>query len=152
MDKNDLLTPGAISGIIGALLQDSFGSILKSLHVTDRIFVDFAKILVLSHTTHGLLSFIIGWVAHLTIGAVFGVIYSYMIKFSTKNYFLFKGLGLGILSWGFLLSMGTFYKMPLFATIEPVPGIIMLIGSSIWGIITAITLKWFTKNFQYYIK
>lgn len=43
----DRLTPGAVAGITGGLIQMIIGSISKALHVTPYIFTDFGRILIL---------------------------------------------------------------------------------------------------------
>lgn len=144
----DRLTPGAIAGITGGIIQIAYGSTLKALKITPTIFTDFAQILILGKPFKGPMAFIVGVVCHLLLAAIFGVVLSYVIKYTTKRFYLLKGLGIGLTTWTFANGTGTFFKMPVFSNLPPWPAIVILGGSTIYGLTTAITLKLVTDNFS----
>lgn len=43
----DRLTPGAIAGLTGGLIQIVYGLIIKGTHISPYVFTDFARILIL---------------------------------------------------------------------------------------------------------
>ncbi|MHB9093804.1 MAG: hypothetical protein ACYC21_03960 [Eubacteriales bacterium] len=149
-NMKDRLTPGALAGIIGASIQTIYALTVKSLRITDRVFTDFGKVLMMTNPYKGTLAFIVGFAAHLFLGALAGVALSYIIKYTSSRFYLLKGLGAGLVIWTFGLGIATLYKLPLFGTIKPVPSIVILIGSLIYGLITAIALKMITNNFRSY--
>ena len=146
----DFLTPGIVAGIIGAMISGVYEIIIKGLRIASNLFLEFSQVIILFHTKNSIPHSIIGWGIHLIIGSICGVIISYIIKFTSNKYYLFKGTWIGLCAWGFLLSVGTLYKMPNFTKIQPIPALAMVIGSAFWGLSTAYALKIITKNFKYY--
>jgi len=144
----DRLTPGAVAGITGGIIQVAYGSTLKALKITPIIFTDFAKILILGKPFTGPIAFIVGAVCHLLFAAIFGVVLSYVIKYTTKRFYLLKGLGIGLAAWTFANGSGTFFKMPVFSVVPPLQGLIILVGAAIFGLTSALTLKLVTDNFS----
>ncbi len=136
----DGLVAGGLAGIIGAALQQAYGLIAKAIVITDRAFIDFAEILVLSRIFTGPLAFIVSSIAHLIVGLFLGVIFAYVIKLTSSNYYLLKGLGYGIVWWMLLMGFGTIFRLPVFSPIPPAPALSTLVGAAIYGLTTAYTL------------
>ena len=144
----DRLTPGVVAGITGGIIQIIYGSTLKALKITPYNFTDFARILILGKPFKGPMAFIVGVVCHLLLASIFGIVLSYVTKYTTKRFYLLKGWGVGLSAWTFAGGSGTFFKMPIFNNLPPWPAIVILVGSSIYGLTTALTLKLVTDNFS----
>lgn len=144
----DRLTPGAVAGLTGGLIQIIYGSVIKGFNISPYVFTDFGRILILGKHYEGVLAFIVGVVCHLILAIMFGVILSYVIKYTTKRFYMLKGLGVGLVAFTFAGGSGTFFKMPVFSSLPPISAIVILIGSAIFGLTAALTLKLVTDNFS----
>ncbi len=142
----DRLVAGGLAGIIGAALQQAYGLIAKAIGITDRAFIDFAEILVLSKIFTGPLAFIVSSIAHLIVGLLLGVIFAYVIKLTSSNYYLLKGLGYGVVWWMLLMGFGTIFRLPVFSPIPPYAALSTLVGAAIYGLATAYTLGLLDKK------
>ncbi len=136
----DRLVAGGLAGIIGAALQQAYGLTAKAIGITDRAFIDFAEILVLSRIFTGPLAFIVSSIAHLIVGLFLGAIFVYVIKLTSSNYYLLKGLGYGVVWWMLLMGFGTIFRLPVFSPIPPYAALSTLVGAAIYGLVTAYTL------------
>jgi hypothetical protein len=129
--RNDRISAGALAGIIGAVVQNIYGQIVKGLGITDRAFLDFAKIVLFHKPYGGVLGFIAGTLSHLTFGMITGVLFVCLIKRTSSKYLYFKGMGMGMTIWFFSLGMGTLFDLPLFQDIPPVPALTTFAGALI---------------------
>lgn len=50
---HDPIMHGAIAGLIGGIVQSIYGYTAKSLHFTDRIFMDYGEVIVLGQHKPG---------------------------------------------------------------------------------------------------
>ncbi|HBT16295.1 MAG TPA: hypothetical protein DEB05_05005 [Firmicutes bacterium] len=144
----DRLTAGAIAGFVGGVAQDIFGIVAKALKLTDRGFVDFAERFMLYKNYPGVLAFLIGFIAQALIGAVIGVIFAYLIKFTSSRFYYFKGVGLGLFFWLTLGLAGTAYRLPLFKEVPPAASLMTLIGAILFGVVTAYLFKLLTVKLR----
>lgn len=142
---HDRIMHGAIAGLLGAVVQSSFALIAKTLHFTDRVFLDYGEVLIMGRDVGGTAS-IIGVVAHLVNAAVWGIIFSYIMRFSKKRYYILKGLGLGIFIWLFSLALATLFKLPLFYIIPTSTAYVLLFGAMIWGLTMSLVYRYFDRK------
>ncbi len=63
-----------------------------------------------------------------------------MIKLTSSNYYLLKGLGFGVVWWMLLVGFGTIFRLPVVSPIPPSPALSTLVGAAIYGLATAYTL------------
>lgn len=139
--KNDRITGGAIAGIIGAVVQNIYGQIVKGIGLTDVAFVDFAKVIAFGKPVPGTISFISGLLAHLTLGMIFGTLFALIVMKTSSKYFLFKCIGYGAALWFITLGLGSIFKLPLFVGILPVPQLTTFVGAQAFGLATGYSLK-----------
>ncbi len=144
---HDQIMHGAIAGIIGAIVQSAFALIAKTLHFTDRVFLDYGEVLILGRDVGGMAS-IIGAAAHLMNAAVWGIIFSYIMRFSKKRYYILKGMGLGIFVWLFSLALATLFKLPSFNMIPTSTAYVLLFGAMIWGLTMAFVYRYFDRKIK----
>ncbi|MEL7563829.1 MAG: hypothetical protein AAGU27_02965 [Dehalobacterium sp.] len=146
----DRLTPGLLAGFIGDIVQQIYFHIAKYLGITDRTYLEYGKVLIMFEQYKGVLPFIVAMTFELIIGGLLGIILSYVIKYTSSRFYILKAVTIAITAWLFFLSPGTFFNLPLFKNVPPSASIIMLVGSIIWGLVTAIALKKLTKDFRSY--
>ncbi|KNZ69426.1 hypothetical protein Tfer_1868 [Thermincola ferriacetica] len=137
----DRLTAGALAGFIGATIQVIFDITMKMLKITDRTFIDFAKVFVMFKPFKGVTADIVGTIGHLGAGALFGVMLAYIIMLTSHRFYLFKGTGFGFVIWITVNGIGTAINLPLFKEIPPLSALATLAGALIWGLVTAYILK-----------
>ncbi|KUO53408.1 MAG: hypothetical protein APF76_09205 [Desulfitibacter sp. BRH_c19] len=139
--KSDRATAGAIAGILGAITQDIYGLTVKGIGLTDRAFIDFAKVIAFRTATSGTLSFITGLVVHLTLGMMFGLLFSYIISMTSSNFYYYKAIGYSAGLWFWTLAVGSMVNLPLFAGIPVISQITTFVGALIFGLAMAYSLK-----------
>lgn len=142
----DRLTASALAGLIGALVQDVYDVIILSLKITDRVYTDFGKIIIMFKPYKGLEALIVGILAHFTICIIFGAAFGYISKLTSPRFYLLKGASFGAVVWFLLQGIGTLYDLPLFKDVPPRPALSMFIGAIIYGLVVAYTFRYFYKK------
>ena len=137
----DRLVAGALAGIIGGTVQYIYGTIIKAIGISGIAFKDFGEIIILSKDLKGLLSSIVGLIAHLTLAALFGVVFAFLIQQTSRNYFWVKTVGFSLAVWFFPLAVGTIFKLPRFSTMKPHESLLILLGALIYSFVTAYVLS-----------
>lgn len=139
--KNDRITGGAIAGIIGAVVQNLYGLIVKGVGLTDITFVDFATVIAFGKSTHGIIGSITGLLAHLTLGMIFGTLFALIVMKTSSKYFLLKCIGYGAALWFITLGLGAIFKLPVFTGIPPVSQLTTFVGAIVFGLANGYSLK-----------
>lgn len=142
----DRFVAGALAGIIGAIVQDIYAITIKSLGIIDRSYIDFASVMIMSESIDGILGFMVGLLAHVGVGVLFGLGFAYIIKKTSSNYLLFKGIIFGLSLWFLLLGYGTTFKLPMFKNLPPLNALTTFVGAVIYGVVTAYTLRLIDKK------
>ena len=138
---NDRIVAGAIAGLIGGSIQVVYGYLAKALGLTDRSFVDFGKVFIMSLNINGILADFVGVFSLLSNGAVFGIIMAYIISLTSGKFIIVKGVIYGTVLWHLFLGLGTMFKMPLFGYIPPNSSLTTLIGSLLYGVAVCYVLR-----------
>ncbi|WP_066633538.1 DUF6789 family protein [Desulfolucanica intricata] len=137
----DRFTAGALAGIAGAVIQDLYSFIIESQGIANRSFSDFGRIMVMLKPYGGTLASIVGFISHITVGILFGILFAYIILKTSDKYYLTKGFIYGLALWFLLLGFGTMWRLPMWTNVPPPTSLAILIGSIIYGLVTAYTLK-----------
>lgn len=148
--KNDRLLAGGIAGIVGSLSCDGLGVLYKYLGWSDRVFYENATILLTKkiYSHEGFLGIIISLASHIAVCIIFGVVFSYLILFSTNNYLLIKGLGYGLVLWVLLHAFGSLFNLPLFTGMPLHIAYATLSYALIYGFMTALALRIIERRTQ----
>ncbi len=98
---------GCYSGIIAGIIMGIIVSIANMLNLTSYHSIKIAAGIFLQEVflSPGLLWTVIGWVVHLQIAIIYGVIINYLLQLSGSEYCLQKGLFVGGFSWLFDLGI-----------------------------------------------
>jgi len=144
VNTHDQIIHGTIAGLIGGIALTFYGIMMKSLHLTDRIFIDYGEIIILGHQSS---SFpFIGVIAHLIHASLWGIIFVFIMKLGKKKYYLIKGLGCGFVIWFISLGSATLYKIPRFDVIESRVAFVLLSGASVYGVTMSLIYRYFDKK------
>jgi hypothetical protein len=135
----DRLVAGSLDGVIGAFIQELYAIILKTLEFSDRTFGDLAFILVSQKYQEEVL--LVKIIANAAIGLFFGAVFAYILMLTTSRYYLLKGIFYGVVLWLILSGFGVVFDLPKFKDTPPDIALVTLIGSIIYGVVTAYTLK-----------
>ena len=146
-EKNDMekdrLVAGGIAGVAGSVVNIITGVIFKSLGWSDRAFYDYSTTLFgkTTYADKGVLGFLMGVITEVAVCIIFGVIFVYIIKFTSSRYLYIKGLGFGFVLWMLLTSLGTMYNIPLFEDTPLDAAYTTLFTALTYGFVVAWVLK-----------
>ena len=144
----DRFVAGGIAGFVASVTCDLVGILYKSLGWTDRTFNDYATIILTNqvYSKEGVLGLIISIISHAAVCMVLGVIFAYLIKFTSSNYLYLKGLGYSLVIWLVLNTFGTLLNLPLFRKMPLTVAYATLSTAIIYGLMAASTLKIIDKK------
>ncbi len=139
----DTYTIGVIAGLISSAILSLFVGFarllgLKFITVSETA----ASIILNNHLTDTPIGFLVGYVAHFTLGAIFGIIVAYSLRLTGKDFYLLKGIGIGAMAW--LVSIGFFMRLlhiQLQGRNSPLSNLMAILEFIIMGTVTAIVVK-----------
>jgi uncharacterized membrane protein YagU involved in acid resistance len=145
----DRLVGGAATGLGAGLAIGFISNVLYILNVCKLCLVaiggGFARQRMLGEA-EGFAWFVLGWVDHLRISMLFGIILAYVLHYTGLNYVLLKGAFFGAVLW----LLGIAMISPLAGYIPPSPSpldlSIMLAYHIIYGLLVSRILIRFTKT------
>ena len=146
--KKDRFVAGGIAGFVASITCDIVGVIYKSLGWTDRTFNDYATVILTYqiYSKEGIFGLILSIITHAAVCMIFGVIFAYIIMFTSSNYLYIKGLGYSLVIWLLLNTFGTILNLPLFRNMPLIAAYSTLSTALIYGFIISLTLKLIDKN------
>lgn len=141
--KKDRFVAGGIAGFIASVICDIVGILYKSLGWTDRTFNDYATIMLTYqvYSKEGVFGLILSIISHSAVCIILGVIFAYIIMFTSSNYLYIKGLGYSLVIWLLLNSFGTILNLPLFRKMPLNAAYSTLSTALIYGLVISLTLK-----------
>ena len=141
--EKDRLIAGSIAGIFGGISNVVLGVIIKSLGWSDRALFDYSTTLFGKETyaDKGFPGFLMGVVTEIAVCIIYGIVFVYIIKFTSSRYLYMKGVGYGFILWMLLSSFGTIYNIPLFDYVPLDAAYTTLFTALIYGIVIAGVLK-----------
>jgi hypothetical protein len=145
---NDRLVAGGFAGFVASVTCDIVGIFYKFVGWTDRTFNDYSTIVLTYqvYSTKGFLGLIISTISHAAICMILGVVFTYLIKFTSSNYLYIKGLGYSLVIWLLLNTFGTLLNLPLFRKMPLNVAYATLSTALIYGLMVSLTLKVINKK------
>lgn len=137
---NDRMTGGILAGMAGALVQNIYMYLAKSLGLTDIMYVDVARHFIFSQDYNGFLAVIVALLAHFTIDSLWGVLFAFLIKYTSSSFYLLKGVFFSTAIWFFIRVFGT----KIFGVVPgspPLTALVFFIGASLFGLTIAFVLR-----------
>ncbi len=142
----DKIIAGSLAGIIGAILQDMYGFLVKVIGLTDRGFIDFARAVILSNINGGALETVLALIAHLIWNSMLAILFTYLIPNTSGSYYYFKALLYGLALWFIIQAIGTLFRLPMFFHIPASAAMLTLLGAVIYSLGIASTLRFLEKR------
>jgi hypothetical protein len=106
----DTITIGSIAGLISSGVIMIYSLILDLLGFKFiAIWESAASIILDAKLLHTPIGFLIGLVVHIGLGCACGVMLAYILRFTGKDFYLMKGVGLTAIIW--LGSIGFFMRL-----------------------------------------
>lgn len=137
----DWLVAGGLSGIIAGLVEYIFGISLMALGWADRSYGQFSDIVFNNRVYTGVWGTILSILTHLAVTTVLGVIFAYILVWTSSRYYLLKGAGYGFVLWFSLSGLGTIFRLPLFIGVPESTAFSLLAGAQVFGLMLAYTLR-----------
>lgn len=105
LKMKDKLFTGAVSGFIGAGVVGLISDLLERTGISDFSYMDIAGSLVLPQSIHGTFTWmLVGWLNNFIIGIILGIVLTYILAMTGKDYGIFKGALFGVI-WWFIVSV-----------------------------------------------
>jgi hypothetical protein len=142
----DRIIAGTLAGIIGAVLQDIYGYLVKVFGLTDRGFIDFARAVILYNVNDGGIETVLALIAHIIWDILLGILFVYIINSTSGNYYYLKAFIYGLSLWFIIQAAGTLFRLPLFFHIPAWAALLTLIGALVYSLGIAFTLRFFEKR------
>ena len=139
---NDTFTRGVICGISGALVQNILAFAAKLLGLTDILYIDVAYAVLFNITSKGILSVIASLLGHLIMDSFWGVIFAFLIKYTSSKFYIFKGIIFGCSIWFLIRVIITkIFQLPVLSQNTPKTALVFLFGAAMFGLTIALVLK-----------
>lgn len=136
---------GASAGLLGGILQEVYGYLIKLTGFTDKGYIDFAKAVVFYEIDDGWLGTVLSIIAHLTLDLLLGILFAYIVKNTSRSYYYTKALIYGLATWFILQTAGTVLRLPLFFRVPAKVVLVTLIGAFLYSFGTAYALRLLEK-------
>ena len=139
----DLIFPGIVVGLLADAVKLTVNYILYLMNFTSVVFWQITATRFLEKADLFKPSaFFIGGVADITVSAMFGILFLYILYILGKKYLLIKGIGFGLLIWvgifGTLLGQSVQQKIP-----QTTSGIVVTIVAHLFfGLSLALFTEW----------
>jgi hypothetical protein len=143
----DTITIGFIAGTLATLVMTTYYWLLRLLGFKFITTWETAAHIFLNgnllKTPIGILT---GFLAQFVLGALFGIIVAYTLRFTGKDYYLLKGVGVGAVIW--LGSVGFFMRflhIALHGRGQPLTNLLTIIDFIVIGIISSTIIARYGK-------
>lgn len=139
---HDRLINGAIAGGVGAVIQNGYTLLMRSLGYLGPSFIDYGKVVIFYELPQGWLPTGLGLIAHFIWDVVLAIIFAYLLYGTTSRYVWFKGVIYGIVIWFFIQLGAILYKVPLIVEFTPTTVAFCFGGAVMFGIIITLVLNY----------
>ena len=138
---DDRMTRGIITGAVAAVVQNVyiFGAHMAGFTKVD--YEDYAEMVFFSKLLPGFFPSFLGLIGHLVWDIFLGIIFAYIIKYSSSRFYVLKGMVFGAFVWWLVKVSCTLFRLPGLSTPSYRQVGVFLIGALLFGVVTAYTLK-----------
>ncbi len=137
----DRMLYGAIAGTAGAIVQNLYAFAATLFGYKGPQYISYGKIVLAIHDYQGLLSNLMGLLGHLVWDIMLGVIFAYIISYTSSRYYALKGLLYGAVVWYLIKASATMFKIPVIMGVHPETVAFFFIGALLFGIVISYSLK-----------
>lgn len=138
-----------LSGVIGSTIKNIFDLVMLSLKISNFHIIQIAAdIFMNAPDIYSIKGVIIGIIADLIIGGVFGVGLGLLFKITGTDYYFLKGWVLGLIVWlvaiGGLMHIFSYIFVKVLSEFNDLA--VSMTAHSIYGIVTAYWIMKLTRN------
>lgn len=144
----DRILAGTIAGMIATLFKDIPNIILWKMGVVKHLYLYIASsVLIRPQDVTTVWGLVLGVAVDIITGGTLGILIIYLIKFTGRDYWWYKGLILGNVVWlwglGVVINFGASRMVPL----DPIFRLTSLIEHQIFGLVGVyLVLKWYPET------
>lgn len=135
------MTRGIIAGAVAAVAQNVYIFGARMAGFTKVEYEDYAEILFFSKFLPGFFPSFLGLIGHLVWNVFLGIIFAYIIKYSSSKFYVLKGIVFGAFVWWLVKVFCTLFRLPALSNPPYQQVGVFLIGSLLFGVVVAYTLK-----------
>lgn len=144
---NDTITRGVIAGAAAGVMQNIYSFIAIAAGFQTMTYADYARATLFDTQYNDTFAQFLGYIGHFTWDTLLGIIFVYFVNKTSKRFLLLKSITYGIVIWYLVKGAPTFFRLPAFLSITPQSMFFFFIGSVLFGITIALTLK-FLDNYR----
>jgi hypothetical protein len=134
----DRFTRGFAAGAFGGVLVDLLSLLTYNLlRITNWRFLDFAGLLIFGRKPTGAAEIIISVLGHLSFSAAMGVLFAYLLPFTSRRLFLLKGWFFGVLIWFSIYSVVHLFQLPQLRELDLGTVVSNMVKASLYGLALA---------------
>lgn len=143
----DRVIKGMIAGIAAASVQNIYAYLCRLIGLTNVIYLDVAKAVLLNNNLKSLTALIVGFLGQLVIDGLWGCVYSYLIYRTSSKYYLVKGIFVGCGIWFFVrVTFTKIIPLPVLSENTPEVALFFFSGATLFGLTIAVVLKLLNKE------
>lgn len=148
MDIRDRFTRGFIGGLLAAIVMNIFSFISTALNWVEVPFVDWAGVFIFGRQPEGVAEIAVSLMGQLFFAALAGTLFVYFISLITSRNYIFKGLIYGLIVWFVSYAVTIMFRVPELVRFNLDTVISNAVGSMIYGLILALTIKWLDNRLE----
>lgn len=137
---HDRFILGLISGLIAGLGMTMVNYVFIYTTSAHTRYADFVGIMLFGSVPNSISEIIIATVAHIFLGGILGVVFSYLLILISSRNLIIKGIIFGTLVFLMLFSLGVIFKIPGLEKTTSITVISKGLGSMFYGLILAYSL------------
>lgn len=132
---------GLIAGITGGIIMNIINLFsFYVLHYSERLFHDWASVLLFGHLPENLVQNVIAIFTQLLWAGFLGIIFAYLIPYVTSRGYLIKGAFWGSITGFLQYALAILLRMPYFDKVATGTVVTQTIGGLVWGLVLAYML------------
>ncbi len=142
----DIIARGVIAGGAAAIIQNLYAFLVRAAGFTTMTYADYARATLFDMRYNDNFAQFLGYIGHFTWDILLGVIFVLLINKTSESFLILKSITYGVVIWYMVKGAPTFFRLPAFLSITPQSMFFFFIGSIIFGITIALTLKILDNN------
>ncbi len=146
---NDRFTKGAIVGMTGAFMQNIYAYLAEIFGITSAGYINVSHAVLFNREYKGILYTLVGLLGYLVISSFWGILFAFIIKYTSSKYYLFKGVIFGGGIWFLVTVIITkVFKLPVLSKNTPQEALFFLVRAVIFGLTIGSVLKFLDANME----
>ena len=138
---------GFLAGVVGGIIMNIWSFIsVDLLNFSEFHFIDWAAVMTYGSPPDNFLENMMSLITHLAWTGFLGIVTAYIIPLTTSRKFLLKGVIIGFILFFILNALPVLFQTPYLHDITSETALSNAIGSILWGLGTALTLRYLDRR------